>query len=73
MKGGIVDYDRTARIFINDLRAGVLGPITFETPEMTEQEVAEQQAANAKEKERKKSRKEARRAEFKAKQKAKRG
>jgi len=39
-KGGVVDYDRTSRIFINDLRAGALGPITFETPEMIAQETA---------------------------------
>ncbi len=39
-KGGVVDYDRTSRIFINDLRTGALGPITFETPEMIAQETA---------------------------------
>ena len=39
-KGGVVDYDRTSRIFINDLRAGALGPITLETPEMISQETA---------------------------------
>jgi ribosome biogenesis GTPase A len=44
-KGGVVDYDRTSRIFINDLRAGTLGPITFETPEMIAQETAGQQPA----------------------------
>jgi len=44
-KGGVVDYDRTSRIFINDLRTGALGPITFETPEMIAQETAGQQPA----------------------------
>jgi ribosome biogenesis GTPase A len=44
-KGGVVDYDRTSRIFINDLRTGALGPITFETPEMIAQETAWQQPA----------------------------
>ena len=39
-KGGVVDYDRTSRIFINDLRAGALGPITFETPAMNAQETS---------------------------------
>ncbi len=39
-KGGVVDYDRASRVFINDLRAGALGPITFETPEMIAQETA---------------------------------
>jgi ribosome biogenesis GTPase A len=40
VKGGVVDHDRTSRVFINDLRAGALGPITFETPEMIAQETA---------------------------------
>lgn len=69
MKGGVVDYDRTSRIFINDLRAGALGPITFETPEMTAQETAAQQATRAKKAERQQTRKKKRRAAFKAKQK----
>lgn len=33
-KGGVVDYDRTSKIFINDLRTGALGGVTLETPEM---------------------------------------
>ena len=33
-KGGIVDYERTSKIFITDLRSGALGPITLETPDM---------------------------------------
>ncbi len=71
-KGGVVDYDRTSRIFINDLRAGALGPITFETPEMIARETAAQQAAKAENMERKQARKETRRAEYKAKRKTKR-
>ncbi|MCH7725984.1 MAG: ribosome biogenesis GTPase YlqF [Planctomycetes bacterium] len=47
-KGGVVDYDRTSRIFINDLRAGALGRITFETPETIAQENAAQPATKAK-------------------------
>ena len=39
-KGGVVDYDRASRIFINDLRSGALGPITFETPTMISQETS---------------------------------
>ena len=39
-KGGVVDYDRASRIFINDLRSGALGPITFETPTMIAQETS---------------------------------
>jgi len=71
MKGGVVDYDRTSRIFINDLRAGALGPITFETPEMIAQETAAQQATQTKKVKRQQTRKEKRRAAFKAKRKRK--
>jgi ribosome biogenesis GTPase A len=66
MKGGVVDYDRASRIFINDLRAGALGPITFETPEMAAAEMTAHLAAKTQETERKLNRKEKRRAEFKA-------
>lgn len=65
-KGGVVDYDRTSRIFINDLRAGALGPITFETPELIAQETAAQLAAQAKKVERQQMRKETRKASRKA-------
>jgi ribosome biogenesis GTPase A len=65
-KGGVVDYDRASRIFINDLRAGALGRVTFETPPMIAQEAAEQQAIKDKKTERKQARKEARRAEYKS-------
>ncbi len=71
-KGGIVDYDRTSRIFINDLRSGALGPVTLETPEMVEREVVEQQKAKSVKMDRKRARKEARRAAFRAKRKKKR-
>ena len=63
-KGGVVDYDRTSRIFINDLRAGALGPMTFESPEMIAREIASQQATKDKKAERKQARKEAHRSEF---------
>ncbi len=75
VRGGGVDYDRTSRIFINDLRSGALGPITLETPEMVAKEVATQQATKAenvdRKQARKQARKEARRAEFKARRKPK--
>ncbi len=70
-KGGVVDYDRTSRIFVNDLRTGALGPITFETPEMVARENAAQRASSAKNLERKQARKETRRAEYKAKRRSK--
>jgi ribosome biogenesis GTPase A len=71
-KGGVVDYDRTSRIFVNDLRAGALGPITFETPEMVAEELAAQQATKDKKTDRKQTRKEIRRDERKAKRKKER-
>jgi len=36
--GGQVDLDRVSKIFITELRAGTLGLLTLETPEMTEAE-----------------------------------
>lgn len=42
-KGGVVDYDRASKAFITDLRAGALGPITLETPEMAERESGDAQ------------------------------
>ncbi len=71
-KGGLVDYERAGRIFINDLRSGALGAITFETPEIVEAELELQRAAKAKVTEKKEARKEKRRASFKAKKKARR-
>ncbi len=68
-KGGVVDYDRTSRIFLNDLRSGALGPITLETPELIEQETAAQQARKAEKTERERKRHAERLAAFKAKQK----
>ena len=31
--------ERTSALFINELRAGLLGPISFETPQVIEQEM----------------------------------
>jgi ribosome biogenesis GTPase A len=39
--GGVVDMDRIAKIFLTELRAGTIGRISLETPEMAEQELAE--------------------------------
>ena len=33
-KAGIVDIDRASKIFVTELRAGKLGALTLETPEM---------------------------------------
>lgn len=40
--GGRVDLKKISQLFINDYRAGILGKITLETPQMIEQEKAEQ-------------------------------
>jgi ribosome biogenesis GTPase A len=37
--GGKVDLERVSTIFINELRAGLLGPLGFETPEIIESEM----------------------------------
>ena len=39
--GGKIDLERAATIFINELRAGVLGQVSYETPAMIDNELAE--------------------------------
>jgi ribosome biogenesis GTPase A len=39
--GGIVDLEKASKILINELRAGMLGAISLETPAIMEQELAE--------------------------------
>lgn len=39
--GGLVDYDKVARILLSEYRDNQLGPITLETPEMVEAEQVE--------------------------------
>ena len=39
--GGRVDLERTAKIILTEIRSGKLGPISWETPAMTEKEWAE--------------------------------
>lgn len=66
-KRGIVDYERVAKILLTELRAGKLGRLTLETPEMAEREkveVAEKLKERAEAKAKKKS---ARKARFKEK------
>lgn len=53
-KGGGVDLQKVSSLFITEIRAGLLGRITFETPSMTTQEVVDAKIADeikAKEKE----------------------
>ncbi len=45
VKGGGVDIQRAAALLVNELRAGLLGRVSLETPEMTAREVAAAQAA----------------------------
>ncbi len=39
--GGLVDLDKAGKIVLNELRAGTLGKITLETPDMMQQELAD--------------------------------
>jgi len=39
--GGVVDQDKAAKILLSELRGGILGRISLETPAMMEQELAE--------------------------------
>lgn len=39
--GGRVDLERVAKIILTEIRAGMLGPLSWETPEMAEKEWAE--------------------------------
>ncbi|WP_041523679.1 ribosome biogenesis GTPase YlqF [Gilvimarinus agarilyticus] len=39
--GGHADFNKISQLFVNDFRAGLLGPISLETPEMVAQEVIE--------------------------------
>lgn len=53
-KGGGVELQKVSALLINELRAGLLGPVTLETPDMTtaEEEAAKiEEARKAKEKE----------------------
>lgn len=71
-KRNIVDIDRASRIFLNELRTGMLGPVTFETPEVMERERVEVAAAMAEKEARKKTKKADRKARFKSRQKSQR-
>lgn len=70
-KNSVVDYERVSKILITELRSGKLGPVTLETPEAIEQEVAELEIALAAKSRSKQAKKDERKAAFKAKNKAK--
>ncbi|MBV2128436.1 ribosome biogenesis GTPase YlqF [Arsukibacterium indicum] len=46
-KGGIVDLEKAGTILITELRAGNLGPVTLETPDMVSQEQIDAKAEEA--------------------------
>lgn len=56
-KGGQVDLNKISQIFLTELRAGTLGQISLETPEMREVEVKEVELAEQKKAEKKATRK----------------
>ncbi len=66
-KRNIVDIDRASRIFLNELRSGMLGRVTFETPEVMERERVEVAAAIADKEAKKKTKKAERKAQFQGK------
>ncbi len=61
--GGRVNYHKASEVLLNELRAGTLGTLTFETPTMVEKELAELEILHA----RKKAEKDARKQLFKQK------
>ena len=54
--GGKVDLERVSTIFINELRAGLFGPLGFETPEIIEIEMQQVAVLKAEKAEREKAR-----------------
>jgi ribosome biogenesis GTPase A len=41
VRGGVVDLNKAGAILITELRAGLFGPVTLETPDMVTQELAD--------------------------------
>ena len=70
-KRGIIDYERVARIFLNDFRGGILGGVTLETPAMMEAELAALPAILEEQERKKEEKRKKRKANFKANQAAK--
>lgn len=54
--GGLVDFDKVAKIILTEYRAGALGNITLETPEVMQREVIETAAIQLEKEEKKKAR-----------------
>jgi ribosome biogenesis GTPase A len=48
LRGGKrVDLERISTVFINELRAGILGPVSFETPEIIDREMQQVEVLKA--------------------------
>lgn len=71
-RNGRVDIDRASRIFATELKNGVLGRLTLETPEMMERERRETEIAIAEKAAREKEKDAKRKKRFRDKQRAKR-
>jgi len=54
--GGQVDLERVSTIFINELRAGTLGTMSFETPDVIDIEMQQVEVLKAEKEEREKLR-----------------
>lgn len=64
--GGVVNMDKISKIFLSELRSGMIGRISLETPAMAEQEMAELEIIRQKKSEEKEAKKSARKKNFKA-------
>jgi len=64
--GGLVDFDRSGRLLLNEFRSGLLGRMTLETPEMRINEQAEVIEANQQREEEREAKRQQRRARRKA-------
>jgi len=60
--GGLVDFDRSARLLLTEFRAGQLGPMTLETPDMKLKELSEVEIIRAEKAVQKEEKKAARKA-----------
>ncbi len=67
-KRAMIDYERVARILLNDLRNGKLGPLTLETPRMMEAEKIAVQTLLEEQQTKKRTRDAERKARFQARQ-----
>lgn len=71
-RSGVVDIDRASKILVTELRSGLLGRLTLETPAIMEREKLETEKLMAEKAEKKKIKDAKRQKAFRAKQRAKR-